>query len=253
MSTRRLAGTTTAMAVVAWALALLTPSVAEMTSAVLGAQRTADSAGAEALVVAGAGLLAWGVWGWGAVGLLLTAASALPGALGAAADVLTGVVLPGGARRGAALALGVGLAVSAPMAGTTLLVVAAPAAAADTSPAPVPDRPGASSAPGAVPDWPATSHADAGTGPAPSTVVGSSVVPALPDWPTTPVPGDHVVVHGNCLWDIAAAHLSDRLGRPPTDAEIARDTRAWWTANAAVIGPDPDVLLPGQVLHPPPP
>jgi hypothetical protein len=26
---------------------------------------------------------------------------------------------------------------------------------------------------------------------------------------------------------------------------------AWWSANADVIGPDPDLLLPGQVLQPP--
>ncbi|MGY2129166.1 hypothetical protein [Blastococcus sp. SYSU DS0617] len=250
MSIRRLVGTTTAMAVVAWALTLLTPSLTQMTAAVLGAQRTADSAGADALVVAGAGLLAWGVWAWGAVGLLLTAVSARPGALGTAADVLTGVVLPAGARRGAALALGVGLGVSAPLAGTTLLVVTAPAAAADAAPAPVPDWPATSH--GVVPDWPAASHTDPGPGTAPSTVAASPAVPALPDWPPTPAAGDHVVVRGDCLWDVAAARLSDRLGRTPTDAEVARDTRAWWTANAAVIGPDPDVLLPGQVLHPPP-
>lgn len=248
MSIRRLIGTTTAMGLVAWALTLLTPSLPELGAAVLDAQRTADSAGVEALVVVGAGLLAWGVWAWGAVGLLLTAASALPGALGAAADVLTGVVLPAGARRGAALALGIGLAVSAPVAGTTLLVVTAPTAAADATG--VPARPGASSTPGAVPDWPAASPADAGTGAARSAVAASSLGRGLPDWPTAP--GDHVVVRGDCLWDIASARLSDRLGRTPTDAEIARDTHAWWTANAPVIGPDPDLLLPGQVLRLPP-
>ena len=239
MSTRRLTGTTAAMAVVAWALTLLTPSPTAMSAAVLGAQRTADSEGAEALVVAGAGLLAWGVWAWGACGLLLTAASALPGVLGAAADVLTRVVLPAGARRGAALVLGIGLGVSAPLAGTTLLVVTAPAAAADAAPAP-------------VPDWPDASGSIARTGTAPATSPGPSSVPAPPDWPSSHASGAHVVVRGDCLWDIAAARLSAHLGRTPTDAEIARDVRAWWTTNAAVIGPDPDVLLPGQVLQPPP-
>ena len=39
---------------------------------------------------------------------------------------------------------------------------------------------------------------------------------------------------------------------PPPTAETARATSAWWAANAAVIGADPDVLLPGQVLRPPP-
>jgi nucleoid-associated protein YgaU len=33
---------------------------------------------------------------------------------------------------------------------------------------------------------------------------------------------------------------------------VAAAVDAWWHANAAVIGPDPDLLLPGQVLRPPP-
>ena len=251
MSVRRLLSTATAMAVVAWVLALLTPPVADMTGSVLSAQHTADSAGAEALVLAGVGLLAWGVWAWGSLGLLLTAASALPGVLGAAADTLTGVVLPGGARRGAALALGIGLSVAGPVAGTTLVVVTAPAAAADAMPAPFPDWPGSDSGVGMPPDWPGTTSAAPGST-APAPVAAPSASSALPDWPAAPAAGDHVVVRGDCLWDIASARLSDELGRTPTAAETARATSAWWTANAAVIGPDPDVLLPGQVLRPPP-
>jgi nucleoid-associated protein YgaU len=249
MSVRRLVSTTTAMAAVAWVLALLTPSFAEMTHALLSAQRTADSAGAEALVLAGAGLLAWGVWAWGALGLLLTAVSALPGALGDAADTLTGVVLPRGARRGAALALGIGLGVAGPLAGTTLVVVTAPAASADVTSAPVPDWPGALPGHGALPDRPGDTGG--ATGPVPGPAAAPSAVPALPDWPAPPAAGDHVVVRGDCLWDIAAAHLSGHLGRAAAAPEIARATSAWWAANAAVIGPDPDVLLPGQVLRPP--
>jgi nucleoid-associated protein YgaU len=240
MSVRRLLSTAATMAALAWALALLTPSFADMTGAVLGTQRTADSAGAEALVLAGAGLAAWGVWAWGALGLVLTAGSAVPGLLGQAAGTLTHVVLPRGARRGAALALGIGLGVVGPLAGTALVVVTAPAAAAETTSTPVPDWPGALPEAGALPDGPGGPDAVPPT------------VPALPDWPSPPVAGDHVVLRGDCLWDIAAAHLSDRLGRTPSDAETARATSAWWAANAAVIGADPDVLLPGQVLRPPP-
>ena len=179
MSVRRLLSTTAAMAVVAWALAVLTPPFADMTGDVLGAQRTADSAGAEALVLAGAGLAAWGVWAWGALGLLLTAASALPGVLGEAADTLTGVVLPRGARRAAGLALGIGLGVAGPLAGTTLVVVTAPAAVAGTTSAPVPDWPGA--VPGALPDWPAGTGA--APAPAPPPAAAQPAVPGLPDWP----------------------------------------------------------------------
>jgi hypothetical protein len=245
MSVRRLLSTTAAMGAIAWALALLTPSFADMTGAVLGAQRTADSAGPEALVLAGAGLLAWSVWAWGTLGLLLTAASALPGALGDAAGALTGAVLPHGTRRAAALALGIGLGVAGPLAGTALVVVTAPTAAAGTTT-------------GAVPDWPGTMalpvgpDTDTAPGPLHTPAPAASDAPALPDWPAPPAAGDHVVVRGDCLWDIAAAHLSDQLGRTASAAETARATSAWWTANAAVIGPDPDVLLPGQVLRPPP-
>ena len=237
MSTGRLLSTTVVMAAVSWALALLTPSIPDMTGDVLAAQRTADSAGAEALVLAAAGLAAWGVWAWGALGLVLTAGSALPGVLGQAARALSSVVLPRAARRSAALALGIGLGVAVPLAGTTLVVVTAPTAAAGTTSTP-------------VPDWPA----DPGAGPAsgPSADAGPPDIPPLPDWPAPLAAGDHVVVRGDCLWDIAAAHVSDELGRTAPAAEIARATSAWWATNAAVIGPDPDVLLPGQVLRPPP-
>jgi nucleoid-associated protein YgaU len=229
MTGARLAGTTAAMAAIAGVLAALTPPLPELTDAVLAAQETADSAGAEALLLAATGLLAWGVWAWGALGLLLTAAAALPGALGRAAGLLVRVVLPGGARRAATLALGLGLGLTGPVAGTALLVVPAPAAAAGPTAGAVPDWPAA------VPDRPATAP--------------------VPDWPAALVPlpvGSHVVVRGDCLWDLAAAHLADQLGRLPSAAEVAGATRAWWATNADVIGPDPDVLLPGQVLRPPP-
>ena len=53
--------------------AALTPELSVMTGALADAQRTADTAGPDALVLAAAGLLAWAVWTWGAVGLALTA------------------------------------------------------------------------------------------------------------------------------------------------------------------------------------
>ncbi len=228
MSGRRLVGTTTAMAVIAGVLAVLTPPVREMTATVLAAQDTVDTAGPETLLTAAAGLLAWGVWGWGALGLLLTAVSALPGAVGRVSLVLVRAVLPGGARRAAALALGLGLGLTGPLAGTTLLVATAPAAAAAPAPA-------------GVPDWPAGAPADLAVG-----------LPDRPDAPAPPTAGSHVVVRGDCLWDIAAAGLSDGSGRTPSPAEIAGAAHSWWAANADVIGADPDLLLPGQVLRPPP-
>jgi hypothetical protein len=85
----------------------------------------------------------------------------------------------------------------------------------------------------------------------------------VPDWPTgteatsgapgAPAAGERMVVRGDCLWHIAADSLLGQLGRLPTDGEIATAVHAWWSANADVIGPDPDLLLPGQMLRPPGP
>jgi hypothetical protein len=64
--------------------------------------------------------------------------------------------------------------------------------------------------------------------------------------PHSPSPG-HVVVRGDSLWSIAAAHL----GPGATAAEIAAEWPRWWQANHASIGDDPDLLVPGRVLMPP--
>lgn len=59
-------------------------------------------------------------------------------------------------------------------------------------------------------------------------------------------PPDHVVVHrGDTLWDIAAAHL----GQDATLADVAQEWPRWYAANRDLIGPDPDLILPGQELR----
>jgi len=235
MSVLRLAVTTVVMAAIAVALAALTPAIPDMTGALATAQRTADTAGPDVLVISAAGLLAWAVWCWGALGLALTAATALPGVLGGGARLLLHGVLPAGARRSAALVLGVGFGVVGPLLGNA---------------SGLPLIPSASAAPAgsAVPDWPAAGD----TAAAPDRPARSTT--AVPDWPAGPdVTGAHVVVRGDCLWHIAAGRLLDQLGRPASDAEVATAVHAWWADNADVIGPDPDLLLPGQVLRPPEP
>jgi nucleoid-associated protein YgaU len=231
MSIRRLVATAAVMGGIAVVLGALTPAFPAMTDAVVSAQRTVDTRGADVLVASAAGLLAWSVWAWGALGLLLTAASAVPGAIGAAAQALLHVALPAGARRSAAVLLGIGLGISAPLAGVVLPGVASSASAA-LAVQDVPDWPASAQTWTPVPDWPAAGA------PAPA---------------ATAPPGDRVVVRGDCLWHIAADSLSGQPGRPPDDAEVAVAVDAWWHANADVIGPDPDVLLPGQVLRAPAP
>lgn len=53
---------------------------------------------------------------------------------------------------------------------------------------------------------------------------------------------------GDTLWTLAARHL----GPGATAAEVADAWPRWWSANRDVIGGDPDLLLPGQLLRPPP-
>lgn len=57
-----------------------------------------------------------------------------------------------------------------------------------------------------------------------------------------------VTVHaGDSLWDIAARHL----GHGASDLDIALHWPRWYEANRELIGRNPDVLLPGQILQPP--
>jgi resuscitation-promoting factor RpfA len=61
----------------------------------------------------------------------------------------------------------------------------------------------------------------------------------------------HVVRPGDTLWGLAATQLADGRGREPSDAEVDARWRAIWAANADVVGPDPDLILPGQRLRSP--
>ncbi|MCA4132276.1 LysM peptidoglycan-binding domain-containing protein [Arthrobacter sp. M4] len=58
---------------------------------------------------------------------------------------------------------------------------------------------------------------------------------------------DVVVTAGDTLWNIAA----EDLGPLATDVEIAREWPRWHDTNRGVIGDDPNLLRPGQVLHAP--
>lgn len=64
--------------------------------------------------------------------------------------------------------------------------------------------------------------------------------------PTPPL--TYTVVTGDCLWTIAA----HRLPPTATAADIDRAWRAIYDANRAVIGSDPNLIRPGQILELPP-
>lgn len=57
----------------------------------------------------------------------------------------------------------------------------------------------------------------------------------------------YVVRPGDTLWGVAAAHLPAGA----TEAEVAAEWPRWWAANRDVVGPDPDLIHPGQVLQRP--
>jgi nucleoid-associated protein YgaU len=58
---------------------------------------------------------------------------------------------------------------------------------------------------------------------------------------------DVVVRRDDTLWDIAARHL----GPGASAAEIAAEWPRWHRANRDLVGPDPDLIRPGQRLTPP--
>lgn len=70
---------------------------------------------------------------------------------------------------------------------------------------------------------------------------------AEPDATETTPEAAHTVRAGDTLWSLAAAALGERA----TDAQIAAHWPQWYQANEGVIGTDPDLIVPGQVLtHP---
>ncbi|WP_457950684.1 LysM peptidoglycan-binding domain-containing protein [Pseudarthrobacter sp. alpha12b] len=69
-----------------------------------------------------------------------------------------------------------------------------------------------------------------------------------PGAPTTGGEADVVtVLAGDTLWDIVAAYL----GPEASDVDIALEWPRWYAANRGLIGGNPDVLLPGQILQAP--
>jgi len=216
-----------------------------------------------ALVVVALGLLAAVTL---SIGCLLLALAALGPArwssrLARAARALTPRVL----HRAIGVGLGAGLGLLGPlgMAGATEIdlgwavtthdedVDAQPASSQDGQPSAV-EAP--ATAPAADPT-PATPLLRAPTDDDPARQASASVLPTPASAPPPPVPPPPVpppsvpvtVAPGDSLWSIAAAHL-------PADAaaaQIAATWQRWYAANAALIGPDPGLILPGQHLVPP--
>jgi resuscitation-promoting factor RpfA len=241
--------------------------------AVLAAARDpaawARRVGPDTAAVTVAGTLGWLVLLWLAAGLMLITAAGTAGATGRLADALACQLLPGSVRRIAAGLLGVSL-------------TAAVAGCGSAATRPATHRPGpppaaghglsgpARAGPGDVVEWPLSAATGAPAGHPAATAAAPRRPATSVEWPlgvpaagppsggssrtdrphaAAPRPRDRVVVApGDCLWLIAARPL----GSSAATAQIAVMTRRWYAANRAVIGGDPDLLRPGEVLVGPP-
>lgn len=141
--------------------------------------------------------------------------------------------------------------------GSLSVLVSVPAHASSASVAG--DRPAAtSSAPAASAADPTSAGGDMASVPGrwtpdrPARPVVRSTQPEVSMVTAAPRPGtsvdDEVAVRaGDTLWDIAARHL----GPDASAVDIARAWPQWFEANREVVGDDPDLLRPGQLLRPP--
>lgn len=251
------------------AIALAVRAVASGAAGPLAAAR-AGTATFEELLALAAASAALALLAWVAVVFAVTALAALPGVLGDASVRVAGRIAPGVAGRLARLALGLSLTAGPVSACTPALAGGSeqPPAVVATEPIgnsglPAVGRIGEVIAPDAVHQHPAT---DPPTGPTTGRPLAQPPTEPFPtDEPTSrpsPTPGaglaaeptrEHrpagevVVKRGDTLWAIAARHL----GGGATAVDIAAEWPHWYTANRAVIGDDPDLILPGMILRPP--
>lgn len=135
---------------------------------------------------------------------------------------------------------------------------ASPAAPARPA-APTPPTASAPARTTPAPTWPSTpaTPKPSPAAPPPGAATASSPArPAPPQQPpesqtaVSPTSADQPVrvQPGDSLWLIAA----HRLGADASDADIAAVWPRWYAANRSVIGDDPSLIQPGQVLQAPP-
>jgi len=233
--------------------------------AVAGA--AAGDVGFDHLLVGVVGLAAWASLGWFCVIAGLQFASAAPGAVGHGCEVVCERLSPAILRRFVEAVVGISILAGPLTAGSALAVPTVKVPAASATPTP--------SASGAG-HW--MSELDRPT--SPPTAASGVQLPVLLDRPANPYvapapratavvtptgpaaliagsphrdldradAGRGYIVHrGDALWDIAARHL----GPSATAADIAREWPRWYEANRAVIGTNPSLIRPGELLVPP--
>ena len=236
---------------VAAALALVGPQLSAGLEALRHPVTWAAAVGPDQAALMAAGLLGWLVLLWLATGLIVMTAASAPGAVGRAAEAVACRLLPASVRQIAAGVLGLSLTTS--LAACSQTPSTAPLGSGSTGasrPAAGPWLPGAA---GSEVDWPLTAGPPGA--PLPTSPAAASAGPthesagqARSSAEARQRAGAVVVAAGDSLWLIAAR----RLGPGASPADVAAETHRWYAANVAVIGANPDLLRPGQVLAAPP-
>ncbi|GAA3698552.1 hypothetical protein GCM10022399_13710 [Terrabacter ginsenosidimutans] len=270
---REVLGSMVGLAVAAAALTLFV-TVVRRAPAIPGATRPDDVL----LVLLGwVGLL---MAAWLALGCLLAVAALLPGTAGRAAASIADRVTPVAVRKVLALVLGASVGSLALPPALASVAGSGPVTRSTDPQAPgageaatrdiTPDSTSGSTAgltpgftpseasPGFVPtvDLIGTDSRAPGVGCSPGYV--PTAPPAVHDADRSrllaPAPRATTAAHdlvpvrrGDSLWSIAARHL----GPTASDAEVAWEWPRWYAANRDVVGDDPDLLTPGQLLRPP--
>jgi hypothetical protein len=168
----------------------------------------------EAVAVAAAGTL-WLCLAWVALGTLVELGTLVPGAIGGGCASVAAAVAPRAMRGLVVASLGISVLDATAASG---------AIAAAVSP------------PSATPPAFETDH-----------VLGAAPRSAVGTLPPLDRPGARPLVTveaGDCLWTIVRRHL----GPQASAAEIATEWPRWYAANRTLIGPDPDLIQPGQQL-----
>lgn len=260
-------------------LVALMPDWRDLGHGLAAPHRWVADVGTDQAAAALAGAAVWLVMSWLALGLLAACGGALPGVAGHTGRLLARRLLPGVLLRSVAGLAGLGMLLS-PV-----------SAAAKTAGGPAPTTGQATAVAGPVPSWPTDTaplpHIQVGwpTTPAPRTAAHPSPAPPTAAHPSPappsaahPRPASPTAAHprpvsptghavpddqrsnatggesvrvepGDSLWLIAAK----RLGTGASDADVAAAWPRWYAANAQVIGDDPSLIRPGQMLHAPGP
>jgi nucleoid-associated protein YgaU len=188
----------------------------------------------DAAVVA-AWAIGWVAVAWSCVLPVLGVGAAVPGAVGRVCRLLLRAVAPRVIRR--MLEVGLGISLAAGPAFTGVAMAAPEPARATASNAVAHSLPQLGGALAAL-DRPSLDR--------PSLDRPSLDRPVI-DRPLTLAPPPATVRRGDSLWLIAERGL----GHGASNSAIAAEWPRWYAANRAVIGDDPDLVLPGQQLRPP--